>query len=118
MLASAGRPASLPALDPSVAQGRSVRLIPVNDVCYFQADNKYTLGRHGDDQSLINKPIKELIDALDPETFLQVHRGTVVNVNAIAAVSRDLAGAWKSSSSSARIVARQRIVSRISLRQM
>jgi DNA-binding LytR/AlgR family response regulator len=76
----------------TVAQGRSVRLIPVNDVCYFQADNKYTLVVTATSQSLINKPIKELIDALDPETFLQVHRGTVVNVNAIAAVHRDLRG--------------------------
>jgi DNA-binding LytR/AlgR family response regulator len=64
----------------------------VNDVCYFQADNKYTLVVTATSQSLINKPIKELIDALDPETFLQVHRGTVVNVNAIAAVHRDLRG--------------------------
>jgi DNA-binding LytR/AlgR family response regulator len=76
----------------TVAHGRSVRLIPVNDICYFQADNKYTLVVTATAQSLINKTIKELIDELDPETFLQVHRGTVVNVNAIAAVHRDLRG--------------------------
>jgi DNA-binding LytR/AlgR family response regulator len=76
----------------TVAHGRSVRLIPVNDICYFQADNKYTLVVTASAQSLINKPIKELIDELDPETFLQVHRGTVVNVNAIAAVHRDIRG--------------------------
>ena len=76
----------------TVANGRSVRLIPVNDICYFQADNKYTLVVTASAQSLINKTIKELLDELDPETFLQVHRGTVVNVNAIAAVHRDLRG--------------------------
>lgn len=76
----------------TVAQGRSVRLIPVNDICYFQADNKYTLVVTASAQSLINKTIRELIDELDPETFLQVHRSTVVNVNAIAAVHRDLRG--------------------------
>ena len=76
----------------TVAHGRSVRLIPVNDICYFQADNKYTLVVTGSAQSLINKTIRELIDELDPETFLQVHRSTVVNVNAIAAVHRDLRG--------------------------
>jgi DNA-binding LytR/AlgR family response regulator len=76
----------------TVAQGRSVRLIPVNDVCYFQADNKYTLVVTAASQSLINKTIKDLLDELDPETFLQIHRGTVVNVNAIAAVHRDLRG--------------------------
>jgi DNA-binding LytR/AlgR family response regulator len=76
----------------TVAQGRSVRLIPVSDVCYFQADNKYTLVVTAASQSLINKTIKELIDELDPESFLQIHRGTVVNVNAVAAVHRDLRG--------------------------
>ena len=76
----------------TVAHGRSVRLIPVNDICYFQADNKYTRVVTASAQSLINKPIKELLDELDPDTFLQVHRSTVVNVNAIAAVHRDLRG--------------------------
>ena len=76
----------------TVAHGRSVRLIPVNDICYFRADNKYTLVVTPGAQSLINKTIKELLDELDPETFLQVHRGTIVNVNAIAAVHRDLRG--------------------------
>ncbi|HEX6795529.1 MAG TPA: LytTR family DNA-binding domain-containing protein [Casimicrobiaceae bacterium] len=76
----------------TVAHGRSVRLIPVNDICYFQADNKYTLVVTASAQSLINKTIRELIDELDPETFLQVHRSTVVNVNAIAAVHRNLSG--------------------------
>jgi DNA-binding LytR/AlgR family response regulator len=76
----------------TVAQGRSVRLIPVNDVCYFQADNKYTLLMTASGQSLINKTIRELLDQLDPDTFVQVHRSTIVNVNAIAAVHRDLRG--------------------------
>ena len=76
----------------TVAHGRSVRLIPVNDICYFRADSKYTLVVTPSVQSLINKTIKELLDELDPETFLQVHRGTIVNVNAISAVHRDLRG--------------------------
>jgi len=76
----------------TVAHGRSVRLIPVNDICYFQAENKYTLVVTPTAQSLINKPIRELLEELDPDMFLQVHRGTIVNVNAIAAVHRDLRG--------------------------
>ena len=76
----------------TVAQGRSVRLIAVDDVCYFQADNKYTLLVTASGQSLINKTVRELLDELDPDTFFQVHRGTIVNVNAIAAVHRDLRG--------------------------
>ena len=43
-------------------------------------------------QSLINKTIRELVDELDPDIFLQIHRGIVVNVNAIATVHRDLRG--------------------------
>ena len=76
----------------TVAHGRSVRLIPVNDICYFRADNKYTLVVTPTAQSLINKTIRELLDELDPDAFLQVHRGTIVNVDAIAAVHRDLRG--------------------------
>ena len=76
----------------TVAQGRSVRLITVNDICYFRADNKYTIVVTTTAQSLINKTIKELLAELDPEVFLQIHRGTLVNINAIAAIHRDLRG--------------------------
>ena len=75
-----------------MAQGKTVRLITTDEICYFQADNKYTMVVTAASQSLINKTIKELVDQLDPDLFLQVHRGTVVNVNAIAAVDRDLHG--------------------------
>jgi DNA-binding LytR/AlgR family response regulator len=46
-------------------------------------------------QSLINKTIRQLVDELDPEVFVQIHRATVVNVNAIAAIDRDLRGNLK-----------------------
>ncbi len=61
-------------------------------ICYFEADNKYTLVVTAQQESLIRRPIKELIDELDPKLFWQIHRGTVVNVNAIAGVTRDLGG--------------------------
>jgi DNA-binding LytR/AlgR family response regulator len=76
----------------SVAQGRTVQLITIDQICYFKADNKYTIVVTAATQSLINKTIKELVDELDPDIFLQIHRGTVVNVNAVAAVHRDLRG--------------------------
>ena len=76
----------------TMTQGRTVRLITVDDVCYFQADNKYTLVVTPNAQSLISKTIKELMDELDPDMFVQVHRGTIVNMNAVAAVHRDLRG--------------------------
>ena len=76
----------------SVGEGRTVRLITVDEICYFQADNKYTTLVTAAGQSLINKTIRDLVQELDPDVFLQVHRGTIVNVNAIAAVNRDLHG--------------------------
>jgi DNA-binding LytR/AlgR family response regulator len=76
----------------SVGEGRTVRLITVEEICYFQADNKYTMVVTATAQSLINRTIKELVQELDPSVFFQVHRGTVVNVNAIAAIHRDSHG--------------------------
>jgi DNA-binding LytR/AlgR family response regulator len=43
-------------------------------------------------EALIRKPIKELVDELDPERFWQIHRSTLIAVNAIAAVTRDFRG--------------------------
>ena len=76
----------------NVSQGQNVRLITIDEVCYFQADNKYTMVMTADSTSLIKKAIKDLIDELDPEVFWQIHRGTVVNASAIAAIHRGLRG--------------------------
>ena len=70
--------------------GQSVRLIPVEDILFFQSDEKYTRVVTTDGEVLIRKPIKELLDELDPEKFWQVHRATIVNVDAIASVRRGL----------------------------
>jgi DNA-binding LytR/AlgR family response regulator len=70
--------------------GQSVRLIPVEEILFFQSDEKYTRVVTGDSEVLIRKPIKELLDELDPDKFWQVHRATIVNVDAIAAVRRGL----------------------------
>ena len=72
--------------------GNSIKLITVDEICYFKADSKYTLVVTAASESLIRKPIKELCDELDPATFWQIHRSTLVNVNAIAGVSRDIGG--------------------------
>ncbi|HYT97173.1 MAG TPA: LytTR family DNA-binding domain-containing protein [Casimicrobiaceae bacterium] len=76
----------------TASQGNDLRLITVEEICYFQADNKYTLVVTSEQESLIRSPIKELIDELDLNIFWQIHRGTLVNVNAIAGVSRDIGG--------------------------
>lgn len=72
--------------------GKETRLIQVDDVAYFQADNKYTIVTTAEGEALIRKPIRELLEALDPATFKQIHRSTIVNLKAVAAVTRDEAG--------------------------
>jgi DNA-binding LytR/AlgR family response regulator len=76
----------------TASQGDDLRLITVDEICYFQADNKYTLVVTPDKESLIRRAIKELSDELDPKLFWQIHRGTLVNVTAIAGVTRDIGG--------------------------
>jgi DNA-binding LytR/AlgR family response regulator len=75
-----------------VLQGDSVTLIPVEEVCYFKAGDKYTVVMTKKGESLIRKSIKSLEEELDPTQFWRVHRGTIVNVSQIAKVSRSLAG--------------------------
>ena len=70
------------------SQGQNVRLITVEEVLFFEADSKYTLVVTADGESLIRKTIAELVAELDSELFWQIHRGTIVNVNEIAAVHR------------------------------
>jgi len=72
--------------------GQNLRLIPVAEVLFFQSDEKYTRVVTADAEALIKTPIRELIDGLDPEVFWQIHRSTLVNANAIAAVTRDFRG--------------------------
>jgi DNA-binding LytR/AlgR family response regulator len=72
--------------------GNEVRLISVDDVCYFEANDKYTSVFTADGEALIRTPLKELVAQLDPERFWQVHRGTVVNLAHVATTTRDLAG--------------------------
>ena len=74
------------------SRGSEVQLIDVEDVCYFQANDKYTSVFTADGESLIRTPLKELAGQLDPQRFWQVHRGTIVNVRHIATTTRDLAG--------------------------
>ena len=69
--------------------GPTMQMIPVGDVLYFQAEDKYTKVVTDSGEALIKKPIKELYEELDPEAFWQIHRGTIVNLRAIARVERD-----------------------------
>ncbi len=76
----------------NVEAGPRVRLVTVEEICYFQADTKYTRLVTAEHESLIRMTLKELLDELDPAEFWQIHRSTIVNVNVIEEVSRDARG--------------------------
>jgi DNA-binding LytR/AlgR family response regulator len=72
--------------------GDTVRMIPIDEVCYFQASDKYTGVVTRDGEALIRIPLKELLGQLPSERFVQIHRGTIVNLQEVAAAVRDDAG--------------------------
>jgi DNA-binding LytR/AlgR family response regulator len=72
--------------------GDTVKMIPIDEVCYFQASDKYTGVVTKDGEALIRIPLKELLEQLPPGRFVQIHRGTIVNLEEVAAAVRDDAG--------------------------
>jgi len=72
--------------------GQAIQMIPVEDILFFISDEKYTRVQTANVEALIRKPIKELVDELDPQLFWQIHRSALVNVKAIAGVVRDFRG--------------------------
>ena len=74
------------------AVGNSVRMIPLADVVYFEALDKYINVVCRDGEALIRTSLKELLPQLDPQQFWQIHRGTIVSAGAIASAVRDEAG--------------------------
>ena len=85
-----GPPACLKWIQANV--GSTIQMIPVEEVLFFISDEKYTRVQTTQVEALIRKPIKELVDELEPELFWQIHRSTLVNVKAIAEVTRDIRG--------------------------
>jgi len=75
-----------------VRHGEEVRLIAIDDVCYFKAEDKYTVVKTREGESLIKKSIRQLTGELDPDHFWRIHRGTIINLSQIAKVSRSFAG--------------------------
>ncbi len=90
LLGAAGKAETLRWLRAQV--GQDVRLIAVDDVCFFQATDKYTSAVTRDGEFLLRTSLKELASQLDPDVFWQVHRGTLVNVRQIKSAKRDLLG--------------------------
>ena len=72
--------------------GQDLRMIPVEDILFFRSDEKYTCVQTERFEALIRKPVRDLAEELDPSLFWQIHRATLVNVNAIEGVTRDIRG--------------------------
>ena len=74
------------------SHGSQIHMVPVGDVLYFEAADKYVRVLTASAEYLIRTPLKELADQLDPQEFWQVHRSTLVRASAIATVLRDESG--------------------------
>jgi len=76
----------------TASTGRETRLIMVDDVAYFRADNKYTVAMTAEGEALLRTPLRELLEVLDTQVFRQIHRSTIVNLKAVASIVRDDTG--------------------------
>jgi DNA-binding LytR/AlgR family response regulator len=76
----------------TASAGRETRLILIDDVLYFRADQKYTTVMTAEGEALLRSSLRELLPRLDGNTFKQIHRSTIVNLKAIAGITRDDTG--------------------------
>ncbi len=83
-------PAKLKRIQASV--GQQIVIVPIEDVAYFEAADKYVRVLTAHRELLIRTPIKDLLPQLDPDEFWQIHRSTLVRASLIEAVHRDEAG--------------------------
>lgn len=74
------------------SMGQELRLIPVEEVLFFQSDEKYTRVQTKNYEALIRKPVRDLLEELNPDLFWQIHRATLVNSKAIEGVVKDIRG--------------------------
>ncbi|MFZ6654881.1 LytR/AlgR family response regulator transcription factor [Undibacterium sp. TJN19] len=78
----------------SASVGDTIKMFPVEKILFFSSDEKYTRVVCHDDEAHVRKPLKELMDGLDPEIFWQIHRGVVVRADAITRAHRDELGKY------------------------
>jgi DNA-binding LytR/AlgR family response regulator len=76
----------------SASVGETIKLFGIDQVLFFQSDEKYTRVVTAGDEAHVRKPLKEIADGLDPEQFWQVHRGLIVRADAITRAQRDELG--------------------------
>ena len=93
LLGAATAATAPPRLEVVQAQvGAIVHLVPIDQVLYFEAADKYVRVVTAEREHLIRLSLKELLPQLDPARFWQVHRGTVVRADAIASALREESG--------------------------
>jgi two-component system response regulator AlgR len=90
---AADDPAHTPRTHVAARLGEQVRLIPLPDIYYFAADQKYTTVRHKGGSDLIEDPLRALAAEFAAH-FVRVHRNALVNTQRIAAIERDAAGQY------------------------
>ncbi|HUG26557.1 LytR/AlgR family response regulator transcription factor [Piscinibacter sp.] len=88
-LLPSARPGASPLRYVRASQGDITHQIDVDDVLFFRADDKYTCVQTAAAEHLIRTPIAELAAQLDPDSFVQVHRSTIVNLRHVAGTRRD-----------------------------
>jgi len=76
----------------SVVRGEEIRLVTTEEICYLRSTDKYTAVVTADAEYLVATALKALCEQLDPTTFVRVHRGIVVNLNAVRSLHRDFRG--------------------------
>ena len=90
--AAAPAPAPAPLQWIRAAQGQDTRLIAIDEVIYFQSNDKYTSIFLPDGESLIRTPLSKLKEQLDPQQFWQIHRGVIVAARHVAGTRTDFRG--------------------------
>lgn len=92
LLAPAAVPATAALTVIQASVGNQIHMVPVADVLYFEAADKYVRVLTAHQEYLIRTPLKDLLTQLDASVFWQVHRATLVRASAIARVLRDESG--------------------------
>lgn len=77
-----------------VSQREETTMLCVDDVDYFQAEDKYTVVVTSDEKRVIRRSIKELEQTLDPDKFWRIHRATIVRVAVIEQLSKEFRGRY------------------------
>jgi DNA-binding LytR/AlgR family response regulator len=72
--------------------GSVTKMFGIDEVLFFQAQDKYVRVVTAEDEVHIRTPLRELLGSLDPQVFWQVHRSVIVRAGAIQRIETDDGG--------------------------